>query len=151
MFYRAWKLFWVAYCTWSHLNSSRWQHEIIVIWQETNCPLFRQQRERQFTSVTHKQARSTSTGRFVYGALCVLSLRPTPLPPLCFLEGLEWVLCEKAHLKKDLRDPWLAPTAAQLCSLLLTPITTPPISTTHQSLDIAVEMCATAPAATVQL
>lgn len=34
-----------------------------------------------------------------------------PLPPPCPLECLERVLHEKAHLKKDLRDPWLTPTA----------------------------------------
>lgn len=35
-----------------------------------------------------------------------------PLPPPCPLEWcLERVLHEKAHLKKDLRDPWLTPTA----------------------------------------
>lgn len=56
-----------------------------------------------------------------YAELCLRCTRPplwpAPLPPLCFLEYLEWVLYEKAYLKKDLRDPWLSPTAAQLCPL----------------------------------
>lgn len=63
--------------------------------------------------------------RLRYAEFCLRCTRPplwpAPLPPLCFLEYLEWVLYEKAYLKKDLRDPWLSPTAAQLCPLSPTP------------------------------
>lgn len=57
---------------------------------------------------------------FVYGALVLLFgwlLSPSSL----FLEYLEWVLYEKAYLKKDLRDSWFSPTAAQLCPLSTAP------------------------------
>lgn len=55
--------------------------------------------------------------RAVYDALVLL---------LVSLEYLEWVLYEKAYLKKDLRDPRLAPTAVQLCPLLPTQPLQPP-------------------------
>lgn len=52
----------------------------------------------------HKQA-----DRPQYATFCLWYTRPSlwlpPLPPPLFLEYLEWVLYEKAYLKKDLRDP----------------------------------------------
>ncbi|KAI4804816.1 hypothetical protein KUCAC02_026429, partial [Chaenocephalus aceratus] len=62
----------------------------------------------------------------VYGVLVVLfGWAPHSL---CFFEYLEWVLYEKAYLKKDLRDPRLSPTAAQLWPLSFDPPTLQPFT-----------------------
>lgn len=84
--------------------------------EDTNDALFPQQKELQFISAVRKQA-----DQLQYSEFCLWCTRPplwpAPLPPLCFLEYLEWVLYEKAYLKKDLRDHWLSLTAVQLCPL----------------------------------
>lgn len=127
---------------------------------DSSNAVFPQQRELRFMSTVCKQA-----DQLQYREFCLWCTRPppwpAPLPPLCFFKYLEWVLYEKAYLKKDLRDHWLSPTAVQLCPLstALTPSTTttippssqPPLTTTHQSLDITAEEWTTVPAATVQL
>lgn len=84
--------------------------------EETDGALFPQQRELGFTSAVRKQEAKISfdTSSFVYGALVLLSGRLLSLL-LCFLEYLEWVLHEKAYLKRTwgtLGSPQQLPSCA---------------------------------------
>lgn len=134
------------------LDRRRWQHETTIRKQRrAMAQLFPQQRGGRFTSarLINKRDRP-SIARFVYGAL-VLLLAGSPLPPpLCFLECLEWVLYEKAYLKRTwgtLGSPQQLPSCAPCRSTTTTPLNPGHSKPWHHSWNVHT----TEPAATVQL